>query len=73
MSTVKLTIQGRLSAFHASRAGGLVICFPLDDEGASLPELAQIHPGQTVEVVLSVEIEDGSESLEAEAEEGDQS
>lgn len=67
MSTVKITIRGRLSAFHASRAGGLVICFPLDDASADLPELAQIHPGQDVDISLSVEIED-----EPEAEEGDQ-
>ena len=56
MSKVRFVISGRLTAFHHSEAGGLVICMRPDRLGGISPEDLQTIPA-TAEASLSVEIE----------------
>lgn len=65
MSKIGFTLSGRLTAFHASQAGGVVICIEAASlDGKDLDEINRLGVG----TVATVSVEyDGPDTTEAEA------
>lgn len=63
MSKIGFKVTGRLTAFHASEAGGLVICIAAEALGSlKLDELQAIPIGAEATVSVDVEIPEDDES-----------
>jgi hypothetical protein len=63
VSNVRVSVSGRLTAFHASEAGGLVICVDASAlDGLDLDEINRMAPGVMADVTIEAEIEDGREA-----------